>query len=115
MSDNCIFCKIIAGQIPAKPVYEDEEVVVLPDINPQAPFHFLIIPRKHIRTTLDLTTADNHMVGHIHQIAGKVAHDLGFAEQGFRLVNNCNEGAGQSVWHIHFHLLGGRDLTWPPG
>lgn len=115
MSNNCIFCDIIAGKIPAKFVYQDEALVVVEDVAPQAPHHFLIIPRKHIRTTLDLTTADNELVGHIYQVAGKVAHDLGFADDGFRVVNNCNEGAGQSVWHIHFHLLGGRDLTWPPG
>jgi len=115
MSDNCIFCKIIAGDIPAKLVYEDELVVAIEDINPQAPHHYLIIPRKHIRTTLDLTTADNELIGHVFQTAGKIAHDVGFAEDGFRVVNNCNEGAGQTVWHIHFHLLGGRDMTWPPG
>jgi histidine triad (HIT) family protein len=115
MSDNCIFCKIIAGEIPGKRVYEDEELVVLEDINPQAPHHFLLVPRKHIRTTLDLTTADNELVGQMFQVAGKLAHELGFAEEGFRVVNNCNEGAGQSVWHLHFHLLGGRDFTWPPG
>lgn len=115
MSDSCIFCKIIAGEIPGKRVYEDERIVALEDINPQAPHHYLLVPRKHIRTTLDLTTADNELIGQIFQVAGKLAHDLGFAEEGFRVVNNCNEGAGQSVWHLHFHLLGGRDFTWPPG
>jgi len=97
------------------PVYEDQRLLVIPDINPQAPEHYLLLPKKHIRTTLDLTTADNELVGHIFQVAGKVAHDKGFAADGFRLVNNCNEGAGQSVWHLHFHLLGGRDFAWPPG
>lgn len=115
MTDSCIFCRIINREIPAKIVYEDEQVVAIEDVNPQAPHHYLLLPRKHIRTTLDLTTADNDMVGHLFQVAGKLAHDLEFAEEGFRLVNNCNEGAGQSVWHIHFHLLGGRDFTWPPG
>lgn len=115
MSDNCIFCKIAAGDLPARLVYQDELVVAFEDLNPQAPHHILLVPRKHVRTTLDLTTADNEMIGHIYQVAGKIAHDLEFAEDGFRVVNNCNEGAGQSVWHIHFHLLGGRDLTWPPG
>jgi len=115
MSNNCIFCKIADGEIPAKMVFHDEDLVAIEDINPQAPHHYLIIPRKHIRTTLDLTTADNLLVGHVFQVAGKLAHDLGFAEDGFRVVHNCNEGAGQSVWHIHFHLLGGRELTWPPG
>ena len=115
MPDNCIFCKIMAGEMPGKIIYQDDQLVVMEDINPQAPHHLLIVPRKHIRTTLDLSTADNSLVGHIFQVAGKVAHDLGFAEDGFRVVNNCNAGAGQTVWHIHFHLLGGRDLTWPPG
>ncbi len=115
MADNCIFCKIIAGEVPGKIVYQDELLVALEDINPQAPYHFLLVPRKHIRTTLDLTTADNEILGRLFQVAGKLAHDLDFAEDGFRLVNNCNEGAGQSVWHLHFHLLGGRDFTWPPG
>ena len=115
MSDNCIFCKIIDGDIPAKIVFQDEDLVAIEDISPQAPHHYLLIPRKHVRTTLDLTTADNNLVGHVFQVAGKLAHDLEFAEDGFRIVNNCNEGAGQSVWHIHFHLLGGRELTWPPG
>lgn len=115
MTDSCIFCKIIAREIPGKIVYEDEKVVAIEDIGPQAPHHYLLIPQKHIRTTLDLTTVDNELIGHIFQVAGKLAHDLGFAEDGFRIVNNCNEGAGQSVWHIHFHLLGGRDFTWPPG
>lgn len=113
--ENCLFCRILKGEIPARIAYEDDRVIALEDINPQAPHHLLIVPRKHIRTTLDLTTADNDLVGHIFQIAGKLAHDLGFAEEGFRVVNNCNEGAGQSVWHLHFHLLGGRELGWPPG
>jgi len=115
MSEDCLFCKIAAGDIPAKIVYEDEKLVVFRDINPQAPQHLLIVPRKHIRTTVDLTTADNELVGHIHQVAGKLAHDLGFADNGFRLVNNCNADGGQVVWHIHFHLLGGREMGWPPG
>jgi len=115
MSDSCIFCKIAAGEIPARILYKDDLVVAFEDLSPQAPHHILIIPRKHIRTTLDLTTADNPLIGHIYQIAGKIAHDLGFAENGFRLVNNCNADGGQLVWHLHFHLLGGRELSWPPG
>lgn len=115
MSQDCIFCKITAGEIPAKTVYEDDLVIAFEDIDPKAPHHFLIVPRKHIRTTLDLSTADNELVGHIFQVAGKIAHDLDFAEDGFRVVNNCNEDGGQAVWHLHFHLLGGRDLGWPPG
>ncbi len=115
MSTDCLFCKIISGEIPAKVRYQDELVMVIEDIDPQAPEHMLIIPKKHIRTTLDLTTADNSLVGHVFQIAGKMAHDYGFSEDGFRVVNNCNQAGGQTVWHLHFHLLGGRELTWPPG
>jgi len=115
MSDNCIFCKMISGDIPVQPVYGDDQVIVVEDINPQAPEHLLIIPKKHIRTTLDLTTVDSSLVGHVFQVAGKIARSRGFAEDGFRIVNNCNEGGGQAVWHLHFHLLGGRDMTWPPG
>ena len=115
MSEDCIFCKIISGDIPGKKVFEDDRLIVIEDIDPQAPHHLLIIPRKHIRTVLDLTTADNEMIGHVYQVAGKVAHDLGFADDGFRVAFNCNSAGGQMVWHIHFHLLGGRDMTWPPG
>lgn len=115
MATDCLFCKISAGEIPASIRYEDEDLIAFEDINPQAPHHILIVPRKHIRTTLDLTTADNSLIGHIYQVAGKLANDLGFAQDGFRVVNNCNEAGGQSVWHLHFHLLGGRDLSWPPG
>jgi len=115
MSSNCIFCKILEGEIPAKFLYEDDRIAAFEDNNPQAPHHILIVPRKHIGTTLDLTTADNEMVGHIFQVAGKLAHELGFADDGFRIVNNCKESGGQAVWHIHFHLLGGRDMAWPPG
>lgn len=115
MAADCIFCKICAGEIPAKVRYRDDEVIVFDDLDAQAPHHFLIVPHKHIRTTLDLTTADNELIGHVYQVAGKIAHDLGFSEDGFRVVNNCNEGGGQAVWHLHFHLLGGRDMLWPPG
>lgn len=115
MGVDCLFCKIIAGEIPASIIYEDSHLVVFKDIDPQAPQHFLIVPKKHIATTLDLTTDDNELVGHIYQVAGKLAHDLGFADEGFRVVNNCNDAGGQTVWHLHFHLLAGRSMTWPPG
>lgn len=115
MPDSCIFCKIASGEIPGKFVYQDDRVVAFEDINPQAPMHILIVPRKHIRTVLDLTTADNEMIGHIFQVAGKIAHDKGFSEDGFRIAVNTNEAGGQDVWHIHFHLLGGRVMGWPPG
>ena len=115
MPDNCIFCKIIAGEIPGKVVYQDDRVAVIEDINPQAPNHLLIVPRKHIRAPLDLTTADNELIGHVFQVAGKLANDLGFSEDGFRHVNHTPAAGGQPVWHIPFPLLGGRDMVWPPG
>jgi len=115
MSADCLFCKIATGEIPARLVYEDEKVVAFEDINPMAPQHLLIIPRKHITTTLDLEIEDAELIGHIFLVAGKLARQLGVAEDGFRLVNNCNEAGGQVVWHLHFHLLAGRAMTWPPG
>jgi histidine triad (HIT) family protein len=115
MTDNCIFCKIAAGTIPGQIVYQDEIVVAFQDINPQAPHHYLLIPRKHLATTLDLSGDDAEMLGRIFQTAGEIARKQGFAEDGFRIVNNCNAAGGQVVWHLHFHLLGGRDMTWPPG
>jgi histidine triad (HIT) family protein len=115
MATDCLFCKIIAGEIPATLHYEDSQLVVFKDINPQAPEHFLIVPRQHIRTTLDLTPAENDLIGHVYQVAAKIAKVHGFADDGFRVVNNCNLAGGQSVWHLHFHLLGGRTLSWPPG
>lgn len=113
--DACIFCKIIKGEIPAKKVYEDELIVAIEDIAPVAPTHTLLIPRKHFVNTLDLDPGDNAIIGHIFQIAGQIAQKKGVAEQGFRIVNNNNAGAGQSVFHIHFHLLAGRHFNWPPG
>lgn len=115
MPSDCLFCKIAKGEIPANFVYEDEQVVAFNDIEPQAPQHVLIIPRRHIRTTLDLTEDESSLVGHIYQVAGKIARQLGIAEEGFRIVNNCNVAGGQVVWHLHFHLLGGRRMGWPPG
>jgi histidine triad (HIT) family protein len=115
MDSECLFCKIISGDIPATIRYEDSQLIVFDDIDPKAPYHFLIVPKKHIATALDLTGDDNELVGHIYQIAGKIAREFGFAEDGFRVVNNCNRAGGQVVWHIHFHLLGGRDMVWPPG
>ncbi len=115
MPDNCIFCKIITGEIPARIVFQDDKVLAVEDIDPRAPVHLLIFPRRHLRTTLDLTAEDNVLVGHIFQVATQLAKDLKIADDGFRIVNNCNPAGGQSVWHIHFHLLGGRSMTWPPG
>lgn len=114
MSD-CLFCKIVAGEIPAKIAFSDEKVVAFEDINPQAPVHVLIVPRKHIPTVLDLTEQDQELVGHMHIVANRVAADRSLAEDGYRLVTNCMEAAGQEVLHLHMHLLGGRRFHWPPG
>ncbi|HLB58275.1 MAG TPA: histidine triad nucleotide-binding protein [Gammaproteobacteria bacterium] len=112
---NCLFCKIAKGEIPANILYRDESVVVFDDIKPEAPHHKLIIPQKHISTLNELNTDDNQLIGHMIQVAKNVAQGLGIADEGYRLVMNCNAGAGQTVFHIHLHLLGGRRLTWPPG
>ena len=112
---NCLFCRIIDKKIPSKIVYEDEHVFAFEDINPQAPVHILIIPKKHISTTLDITHEDNELIGHLFQAANKIAEDRGVAEKGFRLVMNCNPESGQSIYHIHIHLLAGRVMHWPPG
>ena len=112
---NCLFCRIIDKKIPSKIVYEDEHVFAFEDINPQAPIHILIIPKKHISTTLDITHEDNELIGHLFQTANKIAKDRGAAERGFRLVINCNPESGQTVYHIHIHLLAGRVMHWPPG
>jgi diadenosine tetraphosphate (Ap4A) HIT family hydrolase len=113
--DGCVFCKIIREDIPAKKVYEDELVIAIEDIAPVAPTHVLIIPKKHFVNTLDMEPADNPLIGHIYQVAARIAKDRKEAEKGFRIVNNNNAGAGQSVYHIHFHLLAGRQFNWPPG
>lgn len=113
--DNCIFCRIAAGEIPAELVYQDDTVVAFRDLNPQAPTHVLIIPRKHISTLNDLQAADEPTVGRMYGAARQIAADEGFADAGYRTVMNCNEAGGQSVFHIHLHLLGGRMMHWPPG
>jgi histidine triad (HIT) family protein len=115
MSEDCLFCKILAGEIPADIVYESESAIAFRDINPQAPTHVLVIPRKHIATINDLDEADCSLVGDLYLAAQQIAAQEGVAESGYRAVMNCNEGAGQSVFHIHLHVLGGRALTWPPG
>jgi len=115
MSDDCLFCRIIAGEIPGQVVLEDEHLLAFRDINPQAPTHVLIVPRKHVATTNDLTDEDAGLVGRLVLAAKRIAADAGLAEAGYRLVLNCNAGAGQSVFHLHLHLLGGRAFTWPPG
>lgn len=112
---NCLFCKIIAKEIPAKTVYEDETVFAFEDINPQAPVHVLIIPKKHIATSLEIGHDDHALIGHMFEVANGIARDRKVAERGFRLVMNCNRESGQTVFHIHLHLLGGRAMHWPPG
>ena len=112
---SCIFCKIASGEIPSKMIYQDDQLVAIEDMNPAAPLHLLLIPRKHIVNTLDLCPGDDVLVGHLHRVAAKIANERGFAESGFRIVTNTNADAGQSVFHIHFHLLAGRSLAWPPG
>jgi histidine triad (HIT) family protein len=113
--DDCIFCKIIAGDIPADIVYQDEHVLAFRDLNPKAPTHALVISRRHISTLNDLTEDDAELIGRMHLAARTVAEQDGIAELGYRTVFNCNEAAGQTVFHIHLHVMGGRRMTWPPG
>jgi histidine triad (HIT) family protein len=113
--EDCIFCKIVAGEIPAKLVYEDERAVAFRDINPQAPTHALVIPRAHVASLNDAGEADEALLGHLLRVAARVAADEGHSETGYRTVINNGVGAGQTVFHIHVHVLGGRRLTWPPG
>jgi histidine triad (HIT) family protein len=112
---GCIFCDIIEKKIPAKVIYEDDRALAFEDIRPQAPVHTLVIPKKHISTNLELQESDNNLIGHLFQVANNLARDKGIAERGFRLVMNCNPEAGQTVFHIHLHILGGRPMHWPPG
>jgi histidine triad (HIT) family protein len=112
---DCIFCKMAQGEIQPDVVYEDDEVLAFRDVNPQAPTHFLVIPRQHIATTNDLEAGDAELVGKLYLAARQVAVDEGIAERGYRMVMNCNPEAGQSVYHIHLHVLGGRPMKWPPG
>ena len=112
---DCLFCSVIEKKIPSKIVYEDDQVLAFEDIHPQAPVHILIIPRKHISTVLEATPGDNALLGHMFQTANLIAKERNIAEDGFRLVMNCNREAGQTVFHIHLHLLAGRTMRWPPG
>ena len=109
---DCIFCKIIAGEIPAEILYQDEEIIAFRDINPQAPVHLIIIPRKHIPSIRDLADDDLPLLGHMTVVANRLADEEGISSGGYRLIINCGEEAGQTVFHIHMHLLGGRRLTW---
>lgn len=114
MSD-CLFCKILDGDIPADVIHETPTTIAFRDINPQAPTHVLIIPREHVSTINDLDEQHEKLVGSLFTVARQIAAEEGLAEDGYRVVMNCNEGAGQSVFHIHLHLLGGRTFSWPPG
>ena len=108
--EDCVFCKIIKGEIPSEKVYEDEETIAFKDIQPAAPVHILVIPKKHIGTLLDVTEEDSHLIAHIYQVINKIAREMGIDKEGFRVIANCGKDAGQEVMHIHFHLLAGRKL-----
>lgn len=112
---DCLFCKIVAGEIPSTKVWEDDKVLAFRDIDPQAPEHIIIIPKEHITSANEITEENSAVVAKIFETAAKIAKELRFAESGYRIVNNCGEDGGQTVGHIHFHLLAGRNLGWPPG
>ncbi|CDH89822.1 putative nucleotide-binding protein [Clostridium botulinum B str. Eklund 17B (NRP)] len=112
---DCIFCKIIKGDIPSKKLYEDELVYAFYDINPEAPVHFLVIPKEHIKSVNELNEKNINVVSHIFKVINKLVVELGIADSGYRIVNNCGEDGGQTVNHMHFHILAGRNLQWPPG
>ena len=112
---DCLFCKMVKGEIPPDIVYEDDDVLAFNDINPQAPVHILIIPKKHISTLNDAEDTDTLVLGELNRVAAELAKKAGHAEQGYRVVMNCNDAGGQAVYHIHLHLLAGRQMGWPPG
>ncbi|MBI4641731.1 MAG: histidine triad nucleotide-binding protein [Candidatus Tectomicrobia bacterium] len=113
--EECIFCRIVAGTLPSKKLYEDQDLFAIEDLNPQAPTHILIFPKKHIVTSLDFTDNDREMIGTIFLVANRLAKERGIAEPGYRIVLNCNAAGGQTIYHLHFHLMGGRRFRWPPG
>jgi histidine triad (HIT) family protein len=112
---DCLFCKIAEKKIPARIIHEDDLAVAFEDVNPQAPVHFLVIPKKHIAVLTDMTAEDDALMGHLYRLAARLAAQKGVAQSGFRTLVNCNRDAGQSVFHIHLHVLGGRPMAWPPG
>lgn len=112
---SCLFCKIVTGEIPINKVYEDDTVLAFKDINPAAPCHILIIPKKHISTLNDVMPEDQLCLGHMVLTAKHIAAEIGIADDGYRVIMNCNSNGGQTVYHIHLHLLGDRSMTWPPG
>ena len=111
---DCVFCKIASGEIPSKKAYEDEKICAFYDLDPQAPVHILIIPKEHISSIKEITPENSGIVAHIFEVAVKLAKE-NHLDNGFRIVNNCGEDGGQTVQHLHFHLLGGRSMKWPPG
>ncbi|MBI4532181.1 MAG: histidine triad nucleotide-binding protein [Candidatus Latescibacteria bacterium] len=112
---TCVFCKVVSGEVPSRRIYEDDDTVAFEDSNKMAPVHILIIPKRHIATLLDLTDGEADLVGKMILIANQIARERKIDRSGYRLVFNCNAGGGQSVYHLHLHLLGGRRMTWPPG
>ncbi len=115
MASDCLFCRIASREIPAKVVYESDRIVAFEDIHPQAPAHVQLIPRKHIASTLEIAPDDQSLIGEMVRVAAELARTLGFADEGYRLVFNTGGAAGQTVYHLHLHLLGGRTFRWPPG
>jgi histidine triad (HIT) family protein len=113
--DQCLFCRIVRGDIPASLVFQDNDLIAFRDINPQAPLHVLVVPREHIATTNDLSDEHDALLGKLLRRAAAIAGDHGYAERGYRIVINCNREAGQTVFHLHVHLLAGRGFGWPPG
>jgi histidine triad (HIT) family protein len=112
---DCLFCQIVAGEVPADSVFQDERSMAFRDINPQAPVHVLVIPREHIESLDDASQKEEALLGHLLRVAARVANEQGLSESGYRTIINTGAGAGQSVFHLHVHVLGGRALNWPPG
>lgn len=113
--DNCIFCKISKGEIPSKKIYEDDKVYAFHDISPEAPIHFLVIPKEHITSANEINEENSHIIAHIMVVINNIVRELGADKDGYRIVNNCGKNGGQTVNHLHFHVLAGRELKWPPG
>ena len=112
---DCVFCKIINNEIPSNKIYEDDKVLAFHDISKTAPIHFLVIPKNHIKSVNEINSENAEIISHIFVVINKIVKDLGISESGYRIVNNCGKDGGQTVDHIHFHVLGQRDLKWPPG
>lgn len=112
---DCVFCKIVAGDLPSKKVYEDDHILAFEDISPAAPTHILVITKKHIPSVMGFTEEELPLVQQIHRVIQQIAREAGLSQKGFRIVNNCGADGGQTVDHIHYHVLGGRQLSWPPG